>query len=35
MFRYMMQMPRNPQDDIIEVEGKLTFGIDTDEAVLK
>ena len=35
MFRYMMQMPRNPQDDIIEVEGKLKFWSDTDEAVLK
>ena len=35
MFRYMMQMPRNPQDDIIEIEGKLTFWSDTDEAVLK
>ena len=35
MFRYMMQMPRNPQDDIVEVEGKLTFWSDTDEAVLK
>ena len=35
MFRYMMQMPRNQQDDIIEVEGKLTFWSVTDEAVLK
>ena len=31
----MMQMPRNPQDDIIAVEGKLTFWIETDEAFLK
>ena len=35
MFRYMMQMPRNPHDDLVEVEGKLTFWSDTDEAVLK
>ncbi len=34
MFRYMKQMPCNPQDDIIEIEGELKFWSDTDDAVL-